>query len=138
MMPQHRESLLPLFEYQRAEENEISILRLRGSLTALTALELKGVITALVQERRLQVIVDLSSLEVIDSSGVGALVSLFKRIRSLHGDVKITGLTGQPLEIFRLLNLDKAFDIAVNQQEAVDKFSQLWGNRRAARGYSAG
>ncbi|HMW03405.1 MAG TPA: STAS domain-containing protein, partial [Acidobacteriota bacterium] len=47
--------------------------------------------------------------DLIDSSGVGAIVSLFKRVRTLQGDVKIARLRGQPAEIFKLLRLDRAF-----------------------------
>jgi anti-anti-sigma factor len=44
---------------------------------------------------------------MLDSSGVGALVSLYKRVRAQGGDVVVTGLRDQPLAIFRLLRLDR-------------------------------
>ena len=44
---------------------------------------------------------------MVDSSGVGALVSLYKRVRAQGGDVVITGLRDQPLAIFKLLRLDR-------------------------------
>jgi anti-anti-sigma regulatory factor len=44
---------------------------------------------------------------MLDSSGVGALVALYKRIRAQGGDVVMTGLRDQPLAIFRLLRLDR-------------------------------
>ena len=44
---------------------------------------------------------------MIDSSGVGALVSLYKRVRAQGGNVVIKGVRDQPLAIFRLLRLDK-------------------------------
>ena len=55
-------------------------------------------------------------------SGVGAIVSLFKRARTLGGDVKISGLRGQPREIFKLLRLDRAFDIFEDVQAAAEAF----------------
>jgi anti-sigma B factor antagonist len=53
------------------------------------------------------VVVDLSFLRVIDSSGVGAIVSLYKRVRATGGDVRVVGLRDQPLAIFQLLRLDR-------------------------------
>ena len=53
--------------------------------------------------------VDLSALRLIDSSGVGVLVSLFKRIRASGGEVRLEGLRDQPLAIFKLLRLDRVF-----------------------------
>ena len=44
---------------------------------------------------------------MLDSSGVGALVSLYKRVRAYGGEVVMIGLRDQPLAIFRLLRLDR-------------------------------
>ena len=46
-------------------------------------------------------------LRMIDSSGVGALVSLYKRVRAQGGNVMIKGIRDQPLAIFQLLKLDR-------------------------------
>ena len=51
--------------------------------------------------------IDLSSLRMVDSSGVGAIVSLYKRVRGSGGEVVVIGLRDQPLAIFRLLRLDR-------------------------------
>ena len=51
--------------------------------------------------------VDLTQLRMVDSSGIGALVSLYKRVRAQGGNVVIKGVRDQPLAIFRLLRLDK-------------------------------
>lgn len=114
-----------MFDYRILEQDNLSILYLKGGLTALTALEMKGVIHDLVSERHLRVVIDFSNLEVIDSSGVGAIVSLFKRIRALQGDVKVVGLHGQPRDIFKLLGLDKAFDVVDSYIEVVEKFRHM-------------
>ena len=44
---------------------------------------------------------------MVDSSGVGAIVSLYKRVRGQGGEVVVSGLRDQPLAIFRLLRLDR-------------------------------
>lgn len=113
-----------MFKYTQSENNNISILALQGELTALTADQLREVINQMVMNHCLSVIIDLHSLVLIDSSGVGALVSLFKRIRAIRGEVKIAGLRSQPKEIFQLLNLDKAFDIEINTEEALKAFER--------------
>ena len=59
------------------------------------------------KDKRKRVTVDLSALRLIDSSGVGAIVSLYKRVRAQGGKVGVTGLRDQPLAIFKLLRLDK-------------------------------
>lgn len=100
----------------------VSVLSIAGSLDAVSAPELKAHIEKLLAGSRIQVVVDLARLELIDSSGVAAIVSLFKRVRSLRGDVVIGSLTGQPAEIFRLLRLDRAFDVFDNRDAAIARF----------------
>jgi len=77
----------------------------------LTAPELMPTIDQLVDERRPRVIVDLSALDIIDSSGVAALVALYTRLRAVGGQVTVTGARDQPLAIFKLLRMDKVFSI---------------------------
>lgn len=91
---------------------EGTTLYVRGELDALSCPELRPVVDALANETGCVLIVDLSQLRLIDSSGVGVLVSLYKRVRANSGDVKFMGVTAQPLVIFKLLRLDRAFELA--------------------------
>ncbi len=90
------------------EETKLSI---DGTLDAVTAPELRGVVDQIVNDKPPAVVLDLSSLRLIDSSGVGVIVSLFKRVRANGGQVKIVGLRDQPRAIFRLLRLDRVFPV---------------------------
>jgi anti-sigma B factor antagonist len=82
-------------------------LAIEGELDAVTVAELRLEIEKLLAKRPNRVEVDLSSLRMLDSSGVGALVSLYKRVRATGGEVVVIGLRDQPLAIFRLLRLDR-------------------------------
>jgi anti-sigma B factor antagonist len=95
--------------FTRTDTGDESVLKVEGTLDAVSAPELRPALDALVAERRKLVTVDLSALRLIDSSGVGAIVSLFKRIRAEGGEVRISGLRDQPLAIFQLLRLDRVF-----------------------------
>ena len=82
-------------------------ITIEGTLDAVSVSDLRGELDALVNARPKAVDVDLSQLRMIDSSGVGALVSLYKRVRANGGEVIVIGLRDQPLAIFRLLRLDR-------------------------------
>lgn len=112
-----------MLEYEKQERGEITVFSLKGNLDALTAPSLKKEIEALMAARKIYVVFDLAELELIDSSGVGAIVSLFKRVRTLQGDVKIARLRAQPAEIFKLLRLDRAFDIFETIDQAIARFA---------------
>jgi anti-sigma B factor antagonist len=98
-------------KYNRTDKGDETTLEIEGTLDAVTAPELRAVVDQLVNEKRPSVTLELSSLRLIDSSGVGVIVSLFKRIRANGGQVKIVGLRDQPRAIFRLLRLDRVFPV---------------------------
>jgi len=97
--------------FNREDNGDVTVLRISGSLDALSTPELRPTIDALVAEKRPKITVDLSDLRLIDSSGVGAIVSLYKRMRALGAKVEVVGLKDQPLAIFRLLRLDRIFTV---------------------------
>src|SRR5215468_2007933 len=95
--------------FSRMDAGEETTLKIEGALDAVTAPDLRPILDALVSEKRQKVVVELSSLRLIDSSGVGALVALYKRLRAQGGSVSVIGLKNQPLAIFKLLRLDRVF-----------------------------
>jgi anti-sigma B factor antagonist len=101
------------------DDGTTKLLRIRGELDALSSPELRPVLDRLVDERHLEVAVDLSELRLIDSSGVGTLVSLYKRVRQNGGIVRFVGATAQPLVIFKLLRLDVVFGFHDDGGQAV-------------------
>lgn len=109
---------------EREIDSGITLLTLKGRLDALTAPELRPTIDKIVEGGCHRVVCDLHDLETIDSSGVGAIVSLFKRSRMKGGEVKIARLRGQPKEIFRLLRLDRAFELFEEIAPAVERLKK--------------
>jgi anti-sigma B factor antagonist len=100
-----------LMHYGRLQDGDQTTLKVEGELDALTAAELRPALDAVVAGQPRTVTVDLSDLRLIDSSGVGALVSLYKRVRAGGGDVRFVGAHDQPLAVFKLLRLDVVFGL---------------------------
>lgn len=99
----------PSFEVTRTIQT--TTLVVRGSLDINTASALSEEIDKIVATKPARVVCDLSSLDLIDSSGVGALVKLYKNLRSNGGKLELKGVRDQPLAIFKLLRMDKVFDL---------------------------
>jgi anti-sigma B factor antagonist len=55
------------------------------------------------------VVLDFSKVEFVDSSGLGALVFLHKRLVSKGHKLRVVGLRGQPLQLFANLHLVPLF-----------------------------
>ena len=84
---------------------------IRGSLDINSAPSLADEIDKIVATKPGKVLVDLTALDLIDSSGVAALVKLYKGVRGAGGTITISGARDQPLAIFKLLRMDKVFNI---------------------------
>jgi anti-sigma B factor antagonist len=100
---------IPAFDIQRNQA--ATTLTVRGSLDINTAPQLAEEIDRLLAANPNAVLVDLSALDLIDSSGVAALVKLYKGVRSSGGAVTISGARDQPLSIFKLLRMDRVFNL---------------------------
>jgi anti-sigma B factor antagonist len=62
---------------------------------------------------------DLSRVEFVDSSGLGAIVTLFRLI-GRNGDLCISGAREAVLDLFRLTRMDKVFRLFPNTTAAVE------------------
>ncbi|HEX7599446.1 MAG TPA: STAS domain-containing protein [Polyangia bacterium] len=85
----------------------VATLRVVGELDAVTVRDLRPSVDALVAERQSRIVIDASGLRLIDSLGVGTMVSLYKKAKEYGGVVTVHGLRAQPLVIFKLLHLER-------------------------------
>jgi len=84
--------------------------------------ELKSQMLKLFEDGKNNVIVDLSDVRFVDSSGLGALVSGFKNASSRNGSLKLSGLQMQVKSMFELTRLHRVFEIFADPQEALASF----------------
>jgi anti-sigma B factor antagonist len=91
-------------------DGEVTV-RIEGALDASSAPQLKVALEKLAAEQPARVVCDLSSLRLIDSAGVGSIVALYKRMQTYGGVLKVKGLRDQPLAIFKVLRLERVFDV---------------------------
>jgi anti-sigma B factor antagonist len=82
-------------------------LSITGVLDADTASQLEPMLDALFSPPYRQVEVDLSGLRMIDSIGVGMLITVYKRLQARGVTFSLRGLRDQPLALFKLLGLHR-------------------------------
>lgn len=99
--------------FTRTDNSSVEcVVRIEGALDVHTAPEIRAVFDEIVAAGRHVVLIDLSALTSLDSSGVGAIVSLFKRVKTTGGRVIVRGVQNQPLAICKLLKLDRVFGLS--------------------------
>lgn len=115
-------------QYGMNQSGTAIVLSFIGRMDAPAINPLREKILSQLEENPPNVVLDLSQLSWIDSSGVGVLISVYKRARQAGGDAKVANLQQQPKEIFRLLRLESAFTVFDSVESAVASF----GNGGAA------
>ena len=90
-------------------------------LDASNASELKRDIAPLLQANT-KVVLDLSRVRFMDSSGLGAMLSCLRQLTAKKGDLKLCGMSKQVRAAFELVRLHRIFDIYGSRAEAVLAF----------------
>jgi anti-sigma B factor antagonist len=90
-------------------------------LDASNASELKRDIAPLLQANS-KVVLDLTAVRFMDSSGLGAMLSCLRQLTAKKGDLKLCGMSKQVRGAFELVRLHRIFDIHGSRADAVLAF----------------
>lgn len=102
---------------------DIYIIKLEGVINVQMSLDFEGWLNSFFLEKNpKKVIVDLSQVQHISSSGLRVLVSFYKKIISLQGKLVLVGLNQNLRKIFKIVELDTVFEIYDSIEEAKSKF----------------
>jgi len=102
---------------QTITECEDLVLELHGEFDAQGSAEIRSELEAVAVEVKPEnVFLDLQNVVFIDSSGVGAIVFLYKRLKENSRKLQITGAHGQPRELLELLRVHKAIPVALGNE----------------------
>lgn len=104
----------------RTADSGAVVLRPEGRLNMVVAPELREQLHALVQAGNTRLVVDLSGVDSIDSSGLGALISGLKVARQSGGDLRIASPGEQATAVLELTNLNRVLKSYESADSAFD------------------
>lgn len=84
------------------------ILAPEGEFDALAVADARPMLEQIVDQSTADVVIDFSRVDFLDSSGVGCLVFLFKRLYAQKRSLTLQGLHDQPQRLIQSLRIDKA------------------------------
>lgn len=96
--------------YQVDEKDGYAVVWLTGEVDLNHSPEARRVILDCLQ-KKMPLLVDLSSVDYIDSSGVASLVEGYQLSRSRQLDFGLVGVSDAAMNVLRLARLDKVFPI---------------------------
>jgi anti-sigma B factor antagonist len=92
-------------------------------LTAVNASTFKEEVIALINDGATNLIIDFDEVTFLDSSGLGALTGVLKRVGH-RGDVLVCGLNNDVSQIFRICRMDRIFKIYRDVDRAIQVTAQ--------------
>ena len=101
---------------------DVCIVEVEGQLIVGNRQELKQKILDELDKGTRKVLVDFARTGYIDSSGLGVLVSLSKKIRDMGGDLRLANLNDDLQTLFELTKLDTLFRISETRERALENF----------------
>ena len=103
-------------------QNDIAVTKLNGrvegTVPALLGDELKALLT-----QSSHIVLDCGSLEYMDSTGLGCLVSCLRAAIKQQGDIRLAALSSRMRMLLELTRLDVVFDIFPTVDDAVASFA---------------
>lgn len=105
------------------EMNDLStqqlVLSLSGEMDALGCSKIRPRLETVANLAHPHIVVDVKHVSFMDSSGIGAIVFLFKRLKQQNRTIEIVGVHGQPKDLMQLLRIDSAIPLTYCEQQEV-------------------
>jgi anti-sigma B factor antagonist len=102
-------------------KNNKAIIRvdLKGSLDNNNTFEFEFFIYALISGGVKKIVIDIDDLQYLDSTGIGSLIAITKKIRKESGEIAITRYTAQVMTILRPINMEKFIQFFPTIEEGI-------------------
>ncbi|MEN9842200.1 MAG: hypothetical protein RLZZ612_29 [Pseudomonadota bacterium] len=101
----------------------ITVLRIQEArIDAARAPALKQMLLSACEAGETRIAIDLNQVEFMDSSGLGALVSVLKTIGA-RGDLVLFGVKGLVGDLFKMTRMNRVFVISDDEETAVRKLN---------------
>ena len=101
----------------------VEVVSLAGTLDAWSEPEVRASLRSVLDAGKRHLVLDLSALKRIDSSGLSALLSVLKAARAAGGDVVLLSPSAVVASVLRLTRLDQILEAYDDEGEAVGRFS---------------
>lgn len=97
---------------------EITICKIEGEINIDNSHQLRRSFDDLAKQGVKKIIIDFSSLDYIDSSGLATLIEMFQRLKKIDGSLRLCGLNDKVRSVFEITKLNTLFCVYDNTETA--------------------
>ncbi len=106
------------------QAGDVTILDMNGKVTiGEGSIALRSTIRRLLGEGKKKILLNLSGVGYVDSSGIGELVSSFTAVNKESGSLKLLNLTQKIQDLLAITKLLTVFDVYETESEALGSYS---------------
>jgi anti-sigma B factor antagonist len=110
------------FSVRIRQSNKASLVDVKGRLTSFEAQAFRDAIHGLIKQGHKNIVLNLTGLEYLDSSGVGELVGNYLAVVKSGGAMKVVGLAPKIDQIFKVTQLYQVFPEFPDEASALESF----------------
>ena len=105
------------------DSGNVAIIELKGKITIGSGdIQLRDMITKLLESGKLNMLVNMNEVTAIDSSGIGELVGCYTTVTNKGGKLRLLHLPPKIQDVLTVTQLITVFDVYENETEAVASF----------------
>jgi anti-sigma B factor antagonist len=106
----------------KIEANEVLVIALQeDNLDASNVRDFKDAAQSMIHDHT-KVVLDMSGVKFVDSSGLGALISCLRLLNGKKGDFRLCCMSTTVRALFELMRMHRVFSIFDTRQEAVNSY----------------
>lgn len=110
------------FTIQIRQAGKISLVEVGGRLTSFEGQAFREAIQQLLRAGNIDIVLNLTALEYLDSSGIGELVRNYLAVVKKGGAMKVVGLAPKVDEVLKITQLYQVFPEFPDEESALESF----------------
>jgi len=107
------------------KSGDISVIGLSGDVDTFTCAKLRDAVAQLIDAGVSWVVINMSAVDYIDSSGLGTLVGALRRVNESQGGLAISNAAPQVLKVLNITGLSKVFALYQDDHQAAVSLSEM-------------
>ena len=96
------------------EDNKAVVRPTGEGIVAASIPELRSKMRGIVEEGVRELVVDLTDVHMVDSSGIGLLISAYNSLRKVGGSLAVVHASAEILELFQTMRMHQHFSVSGN------------------------
>jgi len=105
--------------HERDVDDHTTVIAVEGEIHVSTAPDFSGVLAAAIEAGRTALVLDLSGVMFIDSTGLSVLLNALRRLTRAGGAMALVCQNPTVLRLFEITRLDSTFDIHAEVEPAL-------------------